>query len=262
MPAEYGHPDRKEPVTPGRFEHEPNRLVRRSETLETGTAPFCCSPHLFPLRPALVAGGRRWPSPRIVPVQPDKIDETSSSPTQPVVQSIGSADKAARGVFNRQIRVVLVGPKNVVIGNVPAALDGIAVDAAEQKIVPVELSVRMNALRRDMLHRQVGRQTPLAVAAIATQPAHQVTDRIAVLGIGTRRGAAVNRPPLDLSVFLARVSRTSGMHDVGHVACSNHDGCCRPWPSPHPARCGGVRCSGRSGRVLRADARATARSRA
>ena len=203
MPAEYGHPDRKEPETPGRFEYEPNRLVRHSETLEIGTAPLCCSPNLFPLRPALVAGGGRWPSPRTVPVQPDKIDETSSPPAQPVVQSTGSADKAARGVFDRQIRVVLVGPKNVVIGNVLAALDGIAVDATEQKIVPVELSVRMNALRRDMLHRQVGRQTPLAVAAIAAQPVHQVADCIAILGIGTRREAAVNRPHLDLSVFLA-----------------------------------------------------------
>ena len=206
MPAEYGHPDRKEPVTPGRFEYEPNRLVRHSETLEIGTAPFCRSPNLFPLRPALIAGGGRWPSPRIVPVQSHKIDETSSPPAQPVVQSIGSPDKAARGVFNRQIRVVLVGPKSVIIGNVLVALDGIAVEAAEQKIVPVEPSIRMNALRRDMLHCQVGRQTPLAVAAIATQPVHQVADRIAVLGIGTRRGAAVNRPHLDLSVFLASAS--------------------------------------------------------
>ena len=83
MPTEYGHPDREEPVTPGRFKYEPNRLVRHSETLEIGTAPFRCSPNLFPLRPALVAGGGRWPSPRTVPVQTDKIDETSSLSTHP-----------------------------------------------------------------------------------------------------------------------------------------------------------------------------------
>jgi len=215
MPTEYGHPARKKSITPGRSKYKPDPLVRYPDLIEIGTAPFCCSPNLFPLRPALVAGSGRWPSSCIVPIQPDKIDETLSPPAQSIIQSIGSTDKTPRGVFDRQIRVVSIGPKNIVIGNVLATLDGIAVEATEQKIGPFEFPVRTNALRSDMLQRQVGRQTPLAVAAIATQPVYQVIDCIAALGIGAWREATINRPHLDLSVFLAsafslRIAPTPG----------------------------------------------------
>ena len=193
-------------MTFGRYEYELNRLVQLSRTLERGTTPFCGGPDLLSLRPTSVAVGGRRPSLCTVSVQPDKVDETSSALAQSIVQFAGNPDETSRRIFDRQNRIVPIGPQNVLIGNVPVTLGRIAVHASKQKITPIEFPLLMHALRCYMLHCQVGRQTPLAVAAVATQPVHQVTNRIAVLGIGARCGTAVNRPHSGCSDRLAKAS--------------------------------------------------------
>ena len=206
MPAEHGHPDRKEPMAPGRLDNKPDRRVRPSEALEAGTTHFCGGPDLFALRPAPIAVGGRRPSPRAVPVQPNEIYENSCPPARPIVQFAGNPDEGARGVFDRQHRVVPVGPRHVPIGYILVALDRVAIEAAEQKVAPLKLPTRMKALWCNVLNCKMSRQSPLAVAAIAPQPLRQVANRVAVGSVGPRRGAAVDWPHLGFPVLLARAS--------------------------------------------------------
>ena len=202
----HGHPNREETTILGRFEYESKRRIRLSEGLEIGTTLCCCGPGLFPLLPASVPRGGPRPSLCEVSVETDKIDKTSCSPTQFVTQFFGNPDKAARGVFDRQHRIVSIGPKHVVVSNVLGTLYGVAVDAAEQEVAPIELSFPVETLWSDVFHCQVGRQTPLAVAAIASQSLHEVANRVLVPDIDTRCGSAVNRPHFDFSVVLAKAS--------------------------------------------------------
>ena len=204
--VENGHPHREETVAPRHVEYEFQRFRRPYQRLESGTAPFRQSPSLLPLCPASVLVGRSGPPSRTVPVQTDQFDETVCTSAQILVQCAAHLDKSARNVCERQHRVVPIRPQDVFIGNVLVALDGVAVGASEQEIAPVELPVVMEALRGHVLHRQADRQAPFTVAAIASQPLHQVTNRIVISGVWARGRAAFNRPHFDLSILLARAS--------------------------------------------------------
>ena len=125
---------------------------------------------------------------------------------QVVTQILCRSNEAARIIVDCPHCVVPIGPQYVSFGYVIIALYGIAVDAAEQKVVPIEPEFFMKAFWRHMFHRQIRRKTPLTIAAVAPQSTCQVINGITVIGIGARCGAPVNRPHFDLSVLRARAS--------------------------------------------------------
>ena len=204
--AKHCHPDREEPAKLGGFEHELKCRPRFSKHHEIGTAPFGSSPCLLPLFPASVLACWFWIPVGHMSVQTCKIEEISCAPAQFVPQVFRHLNKATGGLVDCPHCVVSIGPWHVLVGHVLVTLHGIAVDAAEQKVAPIEPECFIEAFGGRMLHCQICGKTPLTVAAVAPQSSCQVIKGITAGGMGARCRSAVNWSQFDLSALRASAS--------------------------------------------------------
>ncbi len=188
MLVEDGKPDREEPIACGGGKHVSQRIIRSSRRFETRTATLRHGPHRFPVSPTLIPFRRRRPPRSAVPVQSDKGDQCLCASLQFKARTSCRSNEAAPRICQRKHRIVSVRPQDVVIGNVRIALDRIAVGATEQKIVPVHLAIRMQALGSLVFDRQADRQPSLTVAAVLPQPVLQVANGVPI--VCDPRGAA------------------------------------------------------------------------